>query len=348
MNTFFRLSLFGVVLIFLVPVFLHAKIWTSSDGRTLEAELVEYKDGVAKLQRPNGTVVSVKKEQLSQADQDFLENLSQTEPPSLPLEVKMEPHAISIAKKMPHGEESHMMWGMDHEGTRITLLVQVSDYSIVALDEEASRLTRFSDDKNTDLLKTDSGTGGIMGNLMGGMMGNMEPNQPPIQARMMRNTTGKQIFIDCSAPNCPAPGTQTITLEGRIILQCGQGVKMTEHKNVPLDGSGKFTAGGVSVAIKKEESGGFGNTFGGMGQEMKMRISFTSNKPLDGVISYTFLDTNGNEIEWQDGGWMGTNQTHTEYFSLAEEVDSLTIQLEEYETIETITLPVSLKVGLGL
>jgi len=345
MPIIFRLPVFGIVLFLLVPLFLQAKIWTSSDGRTLEAELVEYKDGVAQLKRPDGRTITIKKEQLSQADQDFLENLSSVKHDPLPLGAKMEVHAISVAKKMPPGEKGQMMWGgMDQEGTRVTLLVQVPDYSIMALDEEASKLTRFSDDKNTDLLKTAPKTGGMAGNLSWDMMGSIEPTLPPIRARMTEST-GKWVLIDCSTPNLPASQTQTIALEGELVLQCGQGAKTSEHKSIPLDGSGKFTAGGVTVTVQKAAEGG---GFGGMGQETKMRIAFVSNKSLDGVISYTFFDAQENEIEWQDGGSMWGGNTHTEYFNLAEEVDSLTIQLEEYEKIETITLPVSLKVGLGL
>ena len=365
MSSAFRLPVLGIVLLFFIPLFLQAKIWTSSDGRTLEAELVEYKDGVAQLKRPDGRTVAVKKEQLSQADQAFLENLSlenlsQVEPQPLPLGAKLSVHSISVSKEMPRDEEEQsgfghqVMFGGDfRERTCVTLLVQMPDHLIVALDDEASKLTRFSDDKNTDLLQKKEAaprTGGIEGNLMGSttnmttMVRDMGPT--PIQARMMgmHGTAQKKVLIDCSAPNRPASGTQTIALEGQIVLQCGQGTKTTEHKNIPLDGSGKFETGGITVAVKKENR----PPFGGFGSEMKMQIAFTSNKPLDNIVSYEFLDAQGNEIEWQQSGWMGMGQTQTRYFNLAEEVDSLTIQLEEYEKIETITLPVSLKVGLGL
>jgi len=353
MSTIFRSFIFATMLLFLVPTFTQARIWTSSNGRTLEAELVEYKDGVAQLKRADGTIVSVRKNQLSQADQNFLEAgvTTNVEPVSLTPVAKLETHAISVTKKTPPFEMREGRFiPTQHEGTVVSLIVQMPDYSIITLNEEASKITKFVDDKNNDLLKVVPRAGGVMG-MMG--MDMMNVTTPPLRAY----PAGQMMLINCSSPNCPAPGTQAITLEGQLVLQCGQGTKTTEQKNIPLDGKGKFEAGGITVTIKKEEQdqqvGLFGgmsgmSVWGGSGMEMKTRISMTSTKSLDSVISYTFLDADGDEIEWQDAGSFWTDQLHTEYFQLAEEVDVLTIQLEEYEKIETITLPVSIKVGLGL
>ena len=78
--TSIRSSVFGLVLIFFALVFftpaiLQAKIWSLANGRsTIEGELVEYKDGIAKLKKTDGSIVSVRKNQLSQADRNFLED----------------------------------------------------------------------------------------------------------------------------------------------------------------------------------------------------------------------------------------------------------------------------------
>jgi len=387
MKTVIRSSMIGIVLMLLIPTFLQARIWTSSGGNyTVEAELVGYKDGVAQLKKTDGSVVSVRKEQLSQEDWDFLEaGIATNEaltviPVTLPLGATIETHAISVRKKLPASEREagvFMLFFGQSEGTVVSLLVQVPDYSIVALDEEASRISKFVDDKDTDLLQvvpktneaprgmlvpmtvtkelidedqislipeTDENMEGMIGDMMISMMENMFTYSPSLF--QVQTTPEKWILIDCRAPNCPASGTQTITLEGQLVLRCGQGTKTTEHKNIPLDENGKIEINGVSVAVEKVKEGGV-SLFGGMG-ERQMQISLTSTQPLDTVIRYMFLDAEGNEIEWRESGSFSSSGHSQRFFHLAEEVDSVTIQLEEYEKMETVALPLSLKVGLGL
>jgi len=141
------------------------------------------------------------------------------------------------------------------------------------------------------------------------------------------------------------------------VLHCGQEIKTTEHKNIPLDGTGKLEMNGMTVTVKKEKRGhGFGDSIGDMfvgmfgveRKEIKMRVSLTTTERPRNVISHTFLDANGNEIEQGSRSAMWSDKIHIAYFDLTEEVDSLTIQLKAYEKIETVTLPFSLNAGLGL
>jgi len=193
------------------------------------------------------------------------------------------------------------------------------------------------------------------------MMEAMDFTPPPLQMQMVEQTAGKWILIDCKAENRPAPGTQLVTLEGQLVLHCGQEIKTTEHKNIPLDGTGKFEFNGTTVTVKKAERGKgfgdaigdafvdmFGDMFGGARKEVKMSVSLTSSKRPINVISYTFLDADGNEIEQGSRSASWSDQIHVANFDLTEEVDSLTIRLKAYERMETITLPFSLQVGLGL
>ena len=61
----------GLLLTMALPA--AARKWTSKDGRfSIEAELVEFADGKAKLKKPSGETVTVPIERLSQADRRFL------------------------------------------------------------------------------------------------------------------------------------------------------------------------------------------------------------------------------------------------------------------------------------
>jgi hypothetical protein len=333
-------------------------------------------------------------------------------------------------------EGNHCMFPIagKSEGTVVTLLVQVPNFSIIGLDEKASRLSKFIDDKDSELLKvvpltdetiwqgqilptiptlvsplpapeTDMRIGGTFvpiesGNLprthtgimptnemitseswgniipitlssvaipiteevMGEVSVTHAPISPllpfPLDTRQIDSTAGKWILIDCVAPNRPAQGTQSVTVEGQLVLLCGQEIKTTEYKNIPLDGTGKFEVGGMTVTVTKDAGRGqqlgdlfggmFANMFGGAGKELKMRIVLTANKRPTNVIRYTFLDADGNEIESPSRSSTWSDQIHIAYFDLTEEVDVLTIRLEAYEKVETVTSPFSLTAGLGL
>ncbi|MDO4587288.1 MAG: SHD1 domain-containing protein [Planctomycetia bacterium] len=80
-----RLTIFGVVLLF----FLFANVgdlksedetrtWTDHSGRfSVEASLVSQDGKTVRLKKSNGKIVSLKKSQLSQSDQDYLNDLSE-------------------------------------------------------------------------------------------------------------------------------------------------------------------------------------------------------------------------------------------------------------------------------
>jgi hypothetical protein len=92
----------------------------------------------------------------------------------------------------------------------------------------------------------------------------------------------------------------------------------------------------------------FAVMFGVPRKEVKMTILLTFNERPMNIISYTFLDADGNEIEQASWGSSWSGHIHTADFNLTENVDSLTIRLEVYEKIETVTLPFSLKAGFAL
>ena len=267
----------------------------------------------------------------------------------LPLGATIDVHGISIMKKMPtiEREEGIGLFTIalpGQEGTVVSLLVNMPNHSIIQLEDQGSQLTKFVDDKGTDLLQNVSPAGRGIG-LFAIPMGQVQViRTPPLRARSLSK---EWMHIECIAPHLPALDTQTITVEGKLVLSCGQGVKTTEHKNIPLDGKGRFETNGMTVSVRKDDGRGSGMRMDNMGK-MKMRIFLDVNRPRGTVIGYTFFDTEGNEIESQEGGAVYGPQSHQATIHLAKEVDVLTIRLEAYEKVETVTLPFSLKAGLGL
>ncbi|MFP6657002.1 MAG: SHD1 domain-containing protein [Pirellulales bacterium] len=75
-----RFALMLLVGLLLVTAPVSARKWTSSDGKfSVEAELVEAKDGNVRLKRQDGKVITVPVSKLSKADQDHLSSIAKPE-----------------------------------------------------------------------------------------------------------------------------------------------------------------------------------------------------------------------------------------------------------------------------
>lgn len=340
MKKFTLLSAFFAVFM-LVAVYATAqdsemRTWTDTKGNAMKAELVEFTNGVAVLRNAKGKTTRIKIAQLSQTDQDFLDaaDAPATDEPAgkQPYEVL----GISIIKPTP-GQE-----GGFHDGTTITLLVRSLDLAIVTVDEEASRVTTFVDEKKNDLLDP-------------------EYKGKYVARRQDIGDGRKWVTINFRVPNTPATGCKTVTLKAEIVLKVGGGSVVEEHKNIPLSGKGKFKIGKTTVTVKKGEASrsGIENLFSGIFNMEKPEdakdkkstpIILETNGSFDIIKKFTFLNDKGEEIEsrWSGSSCSNMMEHHEEhYYTLAEEVESVTIKTDAYEKLETLRIPVSVDVGVG-
>ena len=305
------------------------RTWTSNQGSVIKAELVEFKDGAAKLRSTAGKTVYVKISQLSQADQDFLNQSTTNASEKQPFEVV----GVNVAKPLPQ-QEGHndvlMRW---NEGTTVSLLVRVDDISIIDLDENASKVNSFVDDKKNDLMKS-SGVQQQQG-------WSMFRSTEPVSCSVV-DSEGTWALVAFHAPNSPADGCKSISLKADVALRAGSGSVITEHKNIDLSGKGQFNAGNATVLVKKSDS-----NMGMMG-DYKMQIALVSKDALDTIKEYSFFNPQGEEIEYDWAGSSRSGTTSTIYIVLTEEVDTITIKTDTYEKFETIRIPVSLEIGLGI
>lgn len=329
--------------VFLFIVVAEARIWTSTSGAKIEAEFVEIKNGVVVLKREDGKTGSIKLELLSQDDLDFLiknGHIEESAGPAAgnPGDTKIELLSISVAKPAPRdpGDDRHVFSGQP-EGTNISLFIAPKDTTIISLDSETSKITSFTDEKQTDLMKKKPVQGGMMTFGAG-----------PISTKFFESGS-PNIMVDFNGPQRPAAGAQKIRLRGTVVLVCGKGSVKSEHKNISLDGKGSFTVDGNKITIKKSEGNGFGFSMGD--DAAKMSISLTSAKPTDAIKSIRFLNASGKEIKStstgsMSGGFMNS-KTYEKYYDLSEEVNAVTIEVEAFEGTEKLQIPVDIETGLG-
>lgn len=344
---------FLVIFLVISSVTAETRTWTSRQGTPIEATLVEFTEDAVKLKKPDGTVMTVKPSQLSQADRDFLSKQKENAVRPAASEdnssdTKIEVFAVSVSKEIPQSENkdgqppmTRMRMG-SQPGTTVSFLIpSPKGAEALGLADEA-KIEKFVDENKTDLLVKAKPKALFSGmtTMFGGAV-----NDSPLSENQI-DDDGRWMIVDCFAPNRPAPGSKTVRVEGMLVLRYGKGSKTSEHKNIPLDGKGKFSVAGETITVVKSKNKPF-NFPGSNRPEMKQTITLSSKKPLDSFFSITFYDSKGKEIEFNQSMNGSMNDTFFENYDLAVEVDSLSIEVEEYETIETVKIPVSQTVGLG-
>lgn len=350
-----QITVILVLLLTISPLFAETRTWTSNKGKTIEAELAEFQGDAVKLKKADGSVITVRLNQLSETDRDFLtrtkeEPAGKTNTKADSSDTQLEVFAVSVSKEIPRKESPQGQAMIVHHshmgsqpGTTVSFLVpSPEDSSVLGLSDD-SVVGRFVDDKQTDLLVKEKKKGGLFSGMIFGMPG----NDSPFSEKQI-DEDGEWIIIDCHAPKRPLSDSASLRIEGKIALRYGKGTKTNEHKNIPLDGKGKFVVAGQTITVKKSPQKPFQMNFPGSNQTaMKTAVTLSSKSPLDSFFSIVFYDAKGKEIEFRESMSGSMNGEYMENYDLAEEVDSVSIEIEEYETIETVEYPVAQTISLG-
>ncbi len=319
------------------------RTWTDRSGtHHIEAELVNVENGKVQLKRPDGSSLTISIDKLSQADQEFVTSQSAgavaangagAESRSV---VKLV--GLSVGKAPPKAEPEagakskpsfpEMMVGRLPIGTVLVLWVADLRGQIIRLDDQASRIVTFTDDKDTNLL-TEKVAGAF---------------PPPLSAQIREED--HRCIVEVLSSRTPAPEAVRITLKATIVLRCGMGEKTTEHKDLSLKTGGDFPLGSATVKIKKGQGfTGFGST------AAKTTVSLSSDQPFDAMKGVMFIGPNGDAINNHQGfsssaGFAG-HMTYQRDYGLDQAVDTITLKLTEFEKVEVVNVPVVVETGLG-
>src|SRR4051812_44904654 len=187
--------------------------------------------------------------------------------------------SLQLQKKLNDRESSLVMGAWP--GTTVTLILSQPDKFVIGVDENASKLTSFIDDRGTNLAKAE---------------GNSSSWISAIFSKISED--GKLVAAPIRSNATPAAGAREITLKATVVLRCGGAEKTTEQKDVPLAAAGtKIPAGPVTLAIAKSNKNA-GNELVGA----QKSVTLTSTTPLDAIKSIVFLDQAGNEIRSHESG----------------------------------------------
>ena len=246
--------------------------------------------------------------------------------------------ALQIGRPIPQEERMQLNLGIP-QGTSLTLEVAKKDKVIVSLDKNASELTSFTDDKNTNLAES-----------RGRMM-----QQPWLSPFVKISEDGHHLICEINAASVPKTGAREIRLKANIVLICGSEEKTQEQQNFSLKPGSTLTIGPVPMKIEKpgehDMPFGSGASFGMGQQKVKTKFKLTSEVNPEKIKRLAFLAPDGREIPYSTlasgSGGFGPKPTYWKIFGLHEKADRVTVRVTYYDATERITVPIDMNIGVG-
>jgi hypothetical protein len=210
-------------------------------------------------------------------------------------------------------------------GLAVALLVTRPAGPLIALDEEDSRVTRFTDDKGTNLLA-----------------GERRSFSSGFRAATMAKD-GSAAMLELNAPGLPAKGFKELAVQGVLVFRTAT-QQRTVQQVVALRPGTPITVlpFPLTVAEVSKISGG----------NMQQLIGLEGGRQIFDIISIKFINAAGIEVEASETGWSSNvasgRQTVRKFYNLAQKSDTLLFRITLWADAHDVPTPVDFKFGLGM
>jgi hypothetical protein len=199
-------------------------------------------------------------------------------------------------------------------GTAMVLWIKMpAGMGVIKVDEDASLLQSFKDDKGTDL---------------GGKYGSV-PEE-------FEDASGGTITVESSG--MPAAGATALLAEGSVAMNVAAGTKPTRIANVRIASDQKFTIGTtpVTLADVKQDD-----------EDLRFTIKLP-RQLLMTIKSVKFFDAKNAELEGRRTGTGYMNDAGELDLAVKTTQKTLTLEFEIWQGMRSIKVPFKVKAGLSL
>lgn len=225
------------------------------------------------------------------------------------------------------GKDSEQLAFNSERGTAVAILVKLPSGGLIALDEAASKLATFTDDKGGSLLsKQDSFGEGFA-------------------AWPRVSKDGKAVIVEVSGKGLPGKGSRELRASGSLVFKTGTQKKTVSQKGVALKKGTKLDAGPVAITIKEAGKPQWGDE--------PLEVTFEMGKGGEAVAAVRFLDDQGKEIKsgesssgsmTSNGAVVGVEKS----YRLAKQVAVATVEITYWTDMKSVQVPFDLAVSVGL
>lgn len=338
-----------------LPTTAETRTWKAANGSsTVEAEYVQQSNGQVTLRKADGGQVTVPVKALSQADQNFLASMSETEStatnpavPATPSDdavmggdsgVRVELLSIEVGHPRPEipEDEDAMVLMMGAQGVRLGLWLYDAERSFLGIDEQKSKVNKLVDDQGTDLLKPKPAAGGGLGMIPGF---SMSTGSSPLQADVAEHKHCCDVRID--APNSPAKGANRIELDATLVARFGSDSQQVKSTVSKVAQGAKHELGPITFVVEEmREEDGFSGP--------QLLVVLKTEDDLGVMQSIEFLDSADKVLAHTEmgsmfGGGFGTQIN----YGLPAGTKEFGLQIKYFKDVQSVPVPVKLSTGVG-
>ncbi|MFP4027831.1 MAG: hypothetical protein ACLFWL_08580 [Candidatus Brocadiia bacterium] len=253
--------------------------------------------------------------------------MSSPAPAAGKLEVKTAGIQIAAA---PYDVDDWQTRPFNSRGTAVALLAKYPEAAIIALDTDNCKLDQFTDDTGKDLTKKPK-----------------TKQRFHLQSAFSRSHVSKDrhaVLLQIRGASIPAPKAKTIHIKGSVQIKVARERKTALQKGLKLEDNSKITAGPVEFTLGKVKSTKQG--------KIRKIIELKATEAIDHIEKIRFLDGQGNEIKSRGRGSstmrFGGNVKVQKRVGLERDMGTVDVEITYWDGLETKTMPLDVRAGLGL
>lgn len=204
--------------------------------------------------------------------------------------------------------------------TRLALEVSLPAGGIIDVDESASVLAAFGDDRGTDLAAAEGFTG-------------------PFESLAEIAEDGRSAVVIVASEAQPAEGASRLDAEGTLVLTTASIQKTHVAEGIELRPGVRFALGPHVFQVTEVGP-----------QEWSEQWSFTvaTDSDVNAIVSWTVTDGEGREHEATPWMTMSTGERTEQSLSCDEILGATTITVRAWDNARRVQVPFSISSGLGL
>ncbi len=243
-------------------------------------------------------------------------------------EISYEPAGIKMGRKQYTEGENNLRpfhWPL---GTEVDFLFILGEGSFIKINHKKSKLTIFTDDQGTDLLKKKKGS-----------FISMSPTPDS-----GKSEDGKAFMWSVRSNITPAKGARELSIEGIATFTVATKSRQSKSQLVPAKKGTTVTIGEHKIEITKVEESNWGDA--------KLEVTLKSDLNLVELRRIRFFDKSGklipSERSFYGTSSFGSKSTTKVTYNFEKKVDTITVELDEWTDQKEIEVPVKSKIGVGL
>jgi hypothetical protein len=231
---------------------------------------------------------------------------------------------LMVRKPVPSKKKEPVAFP-DNGNTGVDVNISAPGKFILGIDVKASKLTEFTDDKDTKLYTANQFGLGWLSDF------------PQI------GQDGDSCAVHINGQTAPGKGATKLKVKATVVLTCGSGEKATDKKEIAIKKDAKETVGDYTIQVLND-----GAMFG------SPQISVSGEK--QNLKSLEFFDAKGEAIKLFFPPYRqtffpttaGGKLTYGLVAGLPKKMDSVTVKAVYFDKTEAVSAPIDLSFGVGL